>query len=189
MATGWGRGLQSFSSEWTQSRTCREGGLGCLNSVCSLCLRSHRLQRHPPHHTLSSPHFSPLLSLGLGLKCPPAYGTVLGEVEPLKWEVSPVKMSHWERDFEGHRVAGALSTSWFIKMNTRHTMDRLPPPWPVPQSGRFVIVMRQTVTNIPSVHTNTATNKTLQSLSVPFCSESSRHRRPGKAHTGIWQSE
>lgn len=95
----------------------------------------HTLQRHPPHHTLSSLHFSRLLSVSLGLKCPSAYGTVWGEVQPLKWEVWPVKMSHWEWDFEGHRVAGALLTSWFIKMNTSHTMDRLPLPWPFPQSG------------------------------------------------------
>lgn len=59
VATGWGRGLQSFSLERTQSRTCWEGGLGCLNSVCSLCLRvAHTTATSTPPHSFFTALFT-----------------------------------------------------------------------------------------------------------------------------------
>lgn len=170
-----------------------------IPNVLSLSQSTTHYSDIPPHHTLS---FSTILfflvsaslvwNVPHGLlclnTCSPAYGTVLGGAEPLKWEVWLVKMSHWEWAFDRHRLAGALLTSWFIKMNksyhgqtaSHHDLCH----------HQAVSNSDEKVTNRPSVHTSTTTNKTkIQSPSVPILLRKHQtHRKLGKTHTGIWQS-
>lgn len=180
-----------FSWEWTHSRTGWEGGLGWLSGFCMFSVSEYHYSYIPPTHSSflhSVFHHCCLVVWVWNVWTPvPSLWHVLGGVEPLKREVWLVKMSHCEWTFEGHRLAGALLASWFL--NTSQTMDWVPATMTFPTVRQFVIVMRQELTVHQSIQKQQQIKQKFN-LSVPSLLRKHQiHRRPGKAHTGIWPSE